>query len=129
MKTLCSILFLGSRTLVKSAYQKINFLISQPNHMLRVLKRTVSMRNKNIYPEIPCANQENYQFPRFHSGSNIFQGGGGSKCLFPIETHITCDFQGRGRGTRPPVPPLDPCMNSLINSFFVFRAIMVIQGP
>ena len=32
------------RPLVKSVYQKINFLISQPKHMLRVLKRTVSMR-------------------------------------------------------------------------------------
>ena len=33
-----------SRPLVKSAYQKNNFLISQPKHMLWVLKRTVSMR-------------------------------------------------------------------------------------
>ena len=32
-----------SRPLVKSAYQKINFLISQPKHMLWVLKTTVSM--------------------------------------------------------------------------------------
>ena len=32
------------RPLVKSAYQKINFLISQPKHMLWVLKRTISMR-------------------------------------------------------------------------------------
>ena len=31
-------------TLVKSAYQKYNFLVSQPKHMLWVLKRTVSMR-------------------------------------------------------------------------------------
>ena len=23
-------------------------------------------------------------------------GGGGSNCLFPIETHITCDFPGGG---------------------------------
>ena len=30
--------------LVKSAYQKINFLISQSKHMLWVLKRTVLMR-------------------------------------------------------------------------------------
>ena len=45
-------------------------------------------------------------------GSNIFQeggfqlfpGGGGSNCLFPIETHITCDFPG-GAGSGPPVPP------------------------
>ena len=34
-------------------------------------------------------------------GSNFFQGG--SKYLFPIETHITCDFPG---GSGPPVPPL-----------------------
>ena len=27
-------------------------------------------------------------------GSNFFQGGGWSNCLFPIETHITCDFPG-----------------------------------
>ena len=32
------------RTLVKSAYQKFNFLISQPKHRLWVPKRTVSMR-------------------------------------------------------------------------------------
>ena len=32
------------RALVKSAYQKNNFLISQPKHMLWVLKRTVLMR-------------------------------------------------------------------------------------
>ena len=30
-------------------------------------------------------------------------GGGGSNCLFPIETHITCDFPG---GVRTPCPPL-----------------------
>ena len=29
---------------IKSAYKKNNFLISQPKHMLWVLKRTVSMR-------------------------------------------------------------------------------------
>ena len=33
-----------NRPLVKSAYQKNNFLISQPKHMLWVLKITVSMR-------------------------------------------------------------------------------------
>ena len=31
-------------SLVKSAQQKNNFLISQPKHMLWVLKKTVSMR-------------------------------------------------------------------------------------
>ena len=43
----------------------------------------------------------NYPFPRFQRRSNIFRGGrptssigGGvvSNSLFPIETHITCDF-------------------------------------
>ena len=34
----------NNRPIVKSAYQKINFLISQPKHMLCVLKRTISMR-------------------------------------------------------------------------------------
>ena len=43
--------------------------------------------------------KENYHFSRSQRGSNIFQGGGGvqlfpgggggSNCLFPIETHIT----------------------------------------
>ena len=44
---ICSISFCSIgrlRPLVKSAYQKINFLISQPKHMLWVLKRIVSMR-------------------------------------------------------------------------------------
>ena len=67
--------------------------------------------------------KEIYHFSRFQRRSNIFQGGGvqlfpgggGSNSLFPIETHITCDFPGGGSG--PPVPPLDPhllsqCMNS-----------------
>ena len=62
--------------------------------------------------------KEIYHFSRFQRGSNIFQGGGGrgvqlfqggggerSNYLFPIETHITCDFPG---GSGPPVPPLDP---------------------
>ena len=30
-----------TRFLVKSAYQKVNFLISQPKHMLWILKRTL----------------------------------------------------------------------------------------
>ena len=54
--------------------------------------------------------QRNLSFSRFQRGSNISQGGGsnffqggwGSNCLFPIETHITCDFPG---GSGPPVPP------------------------
>ena len=40
--------------------------------------------------------------------SNFFQGGGGSNCLFPIETHIICDFPGGGGVRTPCPPPLDP---------------------
>ena len=53
-----------------------------------------------------------YHFSRFQRGSNIFQGGGGptfsrgSNCLFPVETHISCDFSRRGPD--PLCPPLDP---------------------
>ena len=38
-------------------------------------------------------------------GVQLFLGGGGSNCLFPIETHITCDFAGV---RTPAPPPLDP---------------------
>ena len=47
-----------------------------------------------------------YHFSRFQRGSNIFQGGG-SNCLFSIETHITCDFPG-GVWTPSPLPPPPP---------------------
>ena len=50
-----------------------------------------------------CHFQSSRGGPTFSGGSNFFQGGG-SNCLFPIETHITCDFPGGGGG-RPPVPP------------------------
>ena len=41
----------------------------------------------------------NGQFQRNQGsrGVQLFQGGG-SNCLFPIETHITCDFRGGGGG-------------------------------
>ena len=41
-------------------------------------------------------------------GDSTFSRGGGcpnADCLFPIETHITCDFQGGGVRTH--CPPLD----------------------
>ena len=56
----------------------------------------------------------------------IFQGsrgvqlfsGGGSNCLFPIETHIFCDFPGGGPD--PLFPHLDPHLynNNLSNLLF-----------
>ena len=44
-------------------------------------------------------------------GGTFFKGwGGGSSCLFSIETHITCDFPVcvcvGGGGVRTPCPPL-----------------------
>ena len=55
--------------------------------------------------------KEKYHFSRFRRGSKfvrggggpIFSRGGGSNCLFPIETHITCDFPG-GPDPLPPPP-------------------------
>ena len=55
--------------------------------------------------------KESYHFSRFKGGGGggggglTFSRGGGSNCLFPIETHITCDFPGGG-GVRTPCPPL-----------------------
>ena len=40
--------------------------------------------------------------PIFSRGVQLFPGGGGSNCLFPIETHITCDFP---EGVQTPCPP------------------------
>ena len=57
--------------------------------------------------------KENYNFPRFQRGSNIFSREGvqlflgGSNFLFPIESHITCVFPG-GPGPLPPPPPPPP---------------------
>ena len=52
-------------------------------------------------------------------GSNIFQGGGGgSNCLFPIETHITCDFPGGG-GSGPPVPPSGSALALVTKSHYL----------
>ena len=67
-------------------------------------------------------------FFKVPEGSNILQGGpsfsrgggGGYNCLFPIETHITCDFPGGGR-YGPPVPPLDPHLLVFICPSFHFN--------
>ena len=44
-------------------------------------------------------------FPGGGGGPTFSRGGGGSNCIFPIETHITCDFPGGGGGSGPPAPP------------------------
>ena len=66
--------------------------------------------------------EENYHFSRLQRGSNIF----------PIETHITCDFPGGG-GVQtpwsPPPPPLDSHLDAYKKSCFFFqkRAYMMIS--
>ena len=57
--------------------------------------------------------KEIYHFSRFQRGPTFSRGGGGVQlfpggfnCLFPIETHITCDFRGGGPDPLPPPPPL-----------------------
>ena len=54
--------------------------------------------------------KENFHFQGSRGGPTFSRGGGGvqlfpggSNCLFPIETHISCDFPG---GVRTPCPPL-----------------------
>ena len=47
--------------------------------------------------------QRNLSFFKVPEGVQHFPGGWGSNCLFPIETHISCDFPG---GVRTPCPPL-----------------------
>ena len=85
--------------------------------------------------------KENYHFSRFMRGSNIFQGGsnifqggggvqhfpggsnlfqgGGSNCLFPIETHITCDFPGGGPDQR------SMLLSSLRSSLMLFNIVFL----
>ena len=69
--------------------------------------------------------KENFHFPRFQRRSDIFQWGwggwgvqlfpGGSNCLFPIETHITCDFPGGGVQTPCPTLWIRTCKRSDVN--------------
>ena len=54
----------------------------------------------------------------FSRGVQLFPGG--SNCLFPIETHITCDFSGGG-GSGTPVPPSGSALelNEVLNHIIV----------
>ena len=71
--------------------------------------------------------EENYLFQGSRGGPTFSRGGGvqlfpggGSNCLFPIETHITCDFPGVG-GPDPLSPPLDPHLFVSISRSFHFN--------
>ena len=72
--------------------------------------------------------KEIYHFSRFQRGSNISREGvqlfqGGSNCLFPIETHITCDFPG-GVRSRSPVPAPPPPSGSALDILSLSEPIL-----
>ena len=71
-----------------------NFFFSP---QLILLKSNGLFRRKLSFFKVPEGVQH------FPGGVHLFPGGGGgSNCLFPIETHITCNFPG---GVRTPCPP------------------------
>ena len=56
--------------------------------------------------------KENHNFQGSRGGGGpTFSRGGGSNCLFPIETHITCDFPG---GSGPPVHPSGSAVDTFL---------------
>ena len=67
--------------------------------------------------------EENLSFFKVPEGVQHFPGG--SNCLYPIETHISCDFPG---GSGPSDPPLDPHLLSRPagDSFFPFSRRWVV---
>ena len=77
--------------------------------------------------------KEKYHYLRFRRGSKFFQGGptfsrggGGSNCLFPIETQITCDFPGGGV-SGPPAP--SPSGSALGCDLFSFPVCKMMRLP
>ena len=69
------------------------FLVFSPQLIL--------LKSKLLISKKPIIFQGSRGGPTFSSGVQLFPGGG-SKCVFPIETYITCDFPG---GVRTPCPP------------------------
>ena len=85
----------GSRSSDKKSSDNLFFFCPQ-----QILQTTNGQFQRNLsFFKVPEGVQH---FPG-GGGSNFFQGG--SNCLFPIETHITCDFPG---GPDLLSPPLDP---------------------
>ena len=91
--------------------KKLFFFFFSP--LLILLRSKGSFRRNLSFFKVPEGVQH------FPGGSNFFFFPGGSNCLFPIETHITCDFPGGGGGwvSGPPVPPLDPHLH--VHSYFI----------
>ena len=77
--------------------------------------------------------KEKYHFQGSGGGPNLSRGGGGptfsregggSNCVFPIETHITCDFPG---GFQTPCPP--PSGSALGCDLFSYPVRKIMQSP
>ena len=87
---------------------------------------TFFFQSSAYFTEVKWLISKKTHFSRFQRGSNIFQGfqlfPRGSNCLYPIETHITCDFPG---GSGPPDPPLDPHLLSRSAGDSFFRLVVV----
>ena len=64
-------------------------------------------------------------FSRGGGGVRLFPGGG-VHCLFPIETHITCDFQW---GVPTPCPPSGPAFGCNLFSFPVRKMMRSPLAP
>ena len=67
--------------------------------VLSLFYRSQMVNFKEIYHFL--GSREGLTFSSFQGGVQLFPGGG-SNCLFRIETHITCDFPGE---VRTPCPP------------------------
>ena len=70
-----------------------------------ILQKTNGQFKKNLssFFKVPKGS------PTFSRGVQLFPGGGGgSNCVFPIKTYITCNFPGGGGGVRTPCPHPPP---------------------
>ena len=87
----------GSMSVRQKSPDNVSFLCSPQ----LILQKSNGQFQRNLsFSRVPEGVQH---FPG--GGVQLFPGGGGwSNCLFPIETHITCDFPGGGR-SGPPVLP------------------------
>ena len=87
-------------SLTKKALTPFFFFFFSPQ---LILQKSNSQFQRNLsFFKVP----EGVQY--FPGWVQLFPGGGGSNCLFPIETHITCDFPGGVRTPCPPPPPTPP---------------------
>ena len=69
---------------------------------------TFFFKSSAYFTEVKWSISKNsFIFQGSRGGPAFSRGEGGSNCLFPIETHITCDFPGGGGGPDPLSPPLD----------------------